>query len=69
MQLPISINDIIILTALTSLILLITSELLNPRNVKTNIVILKKRISKIAIINSILFLFLVLIKIYEIINQ
>jgi hypothetical protein len=69
MNIPISINDLIIFMALVSVILLITSELLNPRYGYSNFVIKKKEIGKIAIVTSVLFLLIMLIKIYEIIRS
>jgi hypothetical protein len=69
MNIPLSINDIIIFISVTSLILLITSEILNPRYGQTKFVIEKKRISSVAIVSSIFFFLMILIKIYEIINS
>ncbi len=67
MRFPLEFYDISIWLALSSIILLITSELTNPLYGKTNLIIERKRLKNIAIIISIFFLLFAVIKIYQII--
>ncbi|MGB9693951.1 MAG: hypothetical protein ACPLYF_03825 [Fervidobacterium sp.] len=64
---PLGFWDISLLTAITAIILLITSELLSPHYGKVNIKINKKRLKGAAITFSIIFLATVAIKIVSII--
>ena len=67
MNFPLSFWDISLLLAITSIILLITSELLSPYYGKTRICINKKRLKNAALTTSILFLTTVAIRIINII--
>lgn len=64
---PLSFWDISLLLAVTSIILLVTSELLSPYYGKTSLKINKKRLKKTALTTSILFLITVAIRIVSII--
>jgi len=64
-QFPLSLWDISLWLAITSIILLATSELLSPYYGKTNIIIDRKRLRTAALTLGLLFLFTVLIRIYE----
>lgn len=64
---PLNFWDISLLTAITAIILLITSELLSPYYGKVNIFIDKKRLKNAAILFSIIFLATVAIRIISII--
>ena len=64
---PLSFWDISLLLAVTSIILLVTSELLSPYYGKTSLKINKKRLKKTALTTSILFLITVAIRIISII--
>ena len=64
---PLSFWDISLLLAVTSIILLVTSELLSPYYGKTSLKINKKRLRKTALTTSILFLITVAIRIISII--
>jgi len=68
MQFPLSIRDISLWLAVTSLILLVTSELTSPRYGSASFLINKKALKNVAIIIAILFLITVLIGIHEIIS-
>jgi len=65
MQFPLSFWDISLWLAVTTIILLTTSELISPHYGKTNIHIEKKRLRNVALTISILFLITVIIRIYE----
>jgi hypothetical protein len=67
MNFPLSFWDISLWLAVTSIILLITSELISPYYGKTNILINKRRLRNVAIIVSTLFLITVAIRIATII--
>lgn len=67
MQFPLTFWDISLWLAITSIILLITAELLSPYYGKTNLLINKKRLKQTALILGILFLITVAIRIYGII--
>jgi len=64
---PINFNQMSLLLAVTSIILLITSNLIDPILGRTNLTINKKRFQHVAIITSLLFLITVAIKMYELI--
>lgn len=64
---PLGLWDISLLTAITAIILLITSELLSPHYGRVNIKIDKKRLKNTAITFSIIFLSTVVIRIISII--
>jgi hypothetical protein len=63
---PLGFWDISLLTAITAIILLITSELLSPQYGKVNIKINKKRLKNAAITLSIMFLATVAIRVVNI---
>lgn len=67
MTFPLDFWNISLLTAITAIILLITSELLSPYYGKINIQISKKRLRNTAIVFSIIFLTTVAIRIISII--
>jgi len=64
-QFPLSFWDISLWLAITSIILLATSELLSPNYGKINIIIDRKRLRTAALSISLLFMFTILIRIYE----
>jgi len=64
---PLSFWDISLLLAVTSIVLLVTSELLSPYYGKTSLKINKRRLKKTALTASILFLITVAIRIVSII--
>ena len=68
MQFPLGFWDISLWLAVTSIILLITSELISPYYGRTNILINKKRLKNVSLIMGILFLITVAIRIYGIIT-
>lgn len=68
MQFPLSIWDISLWLAVTSIILLISSELTSPRYGSASLLINKKALKNVAILTAMLFLTTVLIRIYEIIS-
>lgn len=63
MILPLSFEDITLLIAVTSIILLVTSELLSPRYGKINIIIDKKKLRNSAIVATMLFLLTLILRI------
>jgi len=67
MEFPLSFWDISLWSAVTAIILLITSELISPYYRKTRLLINKKRLKNAALAMSILFLVTVAIRIYGII--
>ena len=67
MQFPLSLWDVSLWLAVTSIILLATSELLSPHYGQTNLLINKKRLKQTALALAILFLITVAIRIYAII--
>lgn len=67
MSFPLKFNDIIIWITLTCVILLATSGLLNPYHGQTNLIIEKDRLRLVTLIISIIFLFIIVIKIHELI--
>jgi len=68
MQIPLSFWDISLWLAVTSIILLITAELISPYYGQTNLLINKKKLKNAALITGILFLITVAIRIYGIIT-
>jgi len=68
MQIPLSFWDISLWLAVTSIILLITAELISPYYGQTNLLINKKKLKKAALTTGILFLITVAIRIYGIIT-
>jgi hypothetical protein len=68
MTFPLDFWNVSLLTAITAIILLITSELLSPYYGKINIQISKKRLRNAAIVFSIIFLITVAIRIINIIR-
>jgi len=67
MFLSLSLVEISIWLAVTSIILLVTSELLTSYSGKTVILIKKRRLRAVALIVGFLFVFTVFIQIYEVI--
>lgn len=67
MQFPLSLWDVSLWLAVTSIILLATSELLSPHYGQTNLLLNKKRLKQTALALGILFLITVAIRIYAII--
>lgn len=67
MQFPLSLWDVSLWLATMAIILLITAELISPRYAKTNILINKKRLDRMAFALGILFLLTVFIWILEMI--
>jgi len=68
MQIPLSFWDISLWLAVTSIILLITAELISPYYGQTNLLINKKKLKNAALTTGILFLITVAIRIYGIIT-
>jgi len=67
-QFPLSFWDFSLWLAITSIILLATSELLSPYYGQTNIIFDRKRLRTAALTLWLLFMFTVLIRIYGIIT-
>jgi len=67
MQFPLTFNDVSLWLAVTSIILLITSELISPHYGRTNLLINKKLLRNTALILGTLFLLTVAIRIITII--
>jgi hypothetical protein len=65
--LPLSLWDLSLWTAITAIILLITSELLSPFYGKTGIMIDRKRLRFVALAVALVFLATVAYRIYEIV--
>jgi len=65
MSIPLRFYDISIWLAISSIILLITTEFLNPHYGQTGLIIVKTRLRKIAIIMGILFLATATIRILQ----
>jgi hypothetical protein len=68
MQFPLSFWDISLWLAITSMILLVASELTSPRYGSASLLINKKALKDVAILTAIIFLITVLMRIYEIIR-
>jgi len=64
---PLGFYDISVWLAITSIILLATSELLSPKYGQTHLILEKKHLKTTALILGILFLSTVVIRIYQII--
>jgi len=69
MQFPLTFNDISLWLAITSIILLITSELISPHYGRTNLLINKKLLRNAALALGTLFLLTVAIRIIAIITS
>jgi len=69
MNSPLSFSDLSLWTAVTAIILLVTSELLSPQYGRTSIVINKKRLRTVALSLGIFFMLTVFIRIYEILSS
>ncbi len=67
MQFPLTFWDISLWLVVTTIILLVTAELISPYYGRTNLVIDKKRLRRAAFAVGILFLATVIIRIYQII--
>jgi len=66
---PLGFWDLSLWTAVTAIILLITSELLSPWYGRTGIMIDRKRLRLVALIFALIFLATVAYRVYEIIIQ
>ena len=66
MQIPIGFHDINILLAILAIILLATSELINPYYGQTGLVIDKGRLRRVSLILGLLFLSTVALRVYQI---
>ncbi len=64
---PLDLGELSILYAVTAMILLVTSEFLSSYNRKNNLLINRKKLKRVAIIFSILFIVTVALRIYEIV--
>ncbi len=64
MQLPLTFSDITLWLAITSIILLATSELISPYYGKTSLLIEKKRLRYVALTTGIIFILAILVQIY-----
>ena len=69
MEFPLTSDDISVWLAVTAIILLATSEFISPYYGKTNLLINKKRLRGAALLVGILFMFTVIMRIYEIIIE
>lgn len=69
MNFPLSFWDISLWLAVTSIILLITSELLSPYYGKTSLLINRKKLRNVATVTATLFLITVVIRILNIITS
>ncbi len=69
MNFPLSFWDISLWLAVTSIILLITSELLSPYYGKTSLLINRKKLRNVAMVTATLFLITVAIRILNIITS
>ena len=67
MEFPLNFLYISIWLAATTIILLVTAELISPYYGRTNLAIDKKRLRRVALATGILFLATVMIRIYQII--
>jgi hypothetical protein len=67
MQFPLGFNELSLWLAISSIILLATSELLSPYYGRTGLLIEKGRLRRVALVLGILFLSTVAIRIYQII--
>jgi hypothetical protein len=61
---PLTFSDITLWLAITSIILLATSELISPYYGKTNLIIEKNRLRTVALTIGILFILMIVIQIY-----
>lgn len=64
MQFPLSLSDLTLWLAITSIILLATSELISPYYGQTNLLVEKKRLRSAALTTGILFILTILVQIY-----
>lgn len=64
MQLPLTFSDITLWLAITSIILLATSELISPYYGKTSLLIEKGRLRYVALTTGIIFILAILVQIY-----
>lgn len=69
MQFPLTFDDISLWLAITSIILLITAELISPHYGQANILIDKRKLRTTALTVGLLFLITVVIRIYGIITS
>ena len=67
MQVPFGFYEISLWLAISAIITIITSELINPFNSENNIIIEKSRLKSVSLILGLLFLFTVAIRTYQII--
>ena len=66
---PLNISELTLWLAIMSIILIPTTEILNPFYGETSLVIRKKRLRKITLITSFVFIFTILLRIYLTITQ
>jgi len=64
LQLPLNFSDLTLWLAITSIILLATSELISPYYGKTSLLIEKKRLRSAALTTGIIFILAIIIQIY-----
>ena len=64
---PLSFLDLSLLTAITAIVLLITSAMLSPHYGKANVLVNKKRLKNMAIVFGAIFLTTVVIRIIDIV--
>jgi len=69
MQFPLTFNDISLWLAITSIILLITSELISPHYGRTNLLVNKRLLRNTALALGTLFLLTVAIRIVTIVTS
>jgi len=69
MQFPLTFNDISLWLAITSIILLITSELISPHYGRTNLLVNKRLLRNTALALGTLFLLTVVIRVVTIITS
>jgi uncharacterized membrane protein len=69
LSLPLGFWDLSLWTAVTAIILLVTSELLSPWYGRTGVMIDKKRLRMVALVVALIFLVTVAYRIYEIVIQ
>jgi len=64
LQFPLTFSDLTLWLAITSIILLATSELISPYYGKTSLLIEKKRLRSAALTTGIIFILAILVQIY-----
>jgi len=66
MKFPLDVNNLILLFAFLSIVLIITSELINPKYNDLNFVLSRNRIRHMGSYTFYFFIFLVVIRLYQI---